>query len=304
MTYNISMKVGAVELPTPIIPASGVWPYESDFWCGEKIEGLGAICTKAISLRPREGNKGVRLWETPAGLLNSIGLQNIGVEKFIDLYREMMQNCELPVVSNVVMERVDETEKTLTMLQDSACIEVAELNISCPNVDGDGMAWGMEPSSAAKAVAAARKVWRGALWVKMTPQAPDISAVAKAIENEGADAIVVANTWLGMGMDLTKGKAVFDRIFAGLSGPAIFPLALRQVWQVADSVSVPIVGCGGVSSAEDCMAMILAGASAVEVGTAFFRDLKAGLTISSELAKYVEQYKATSLYDLVGKAKL
>ncbi|MGI6443105.1 MAG: dihydroorotate dehydrogenase [Synergistaceae bacterium] len=303
MTFDISVKVGDLNLSSPVIPASGVWPYDIDFWQGDKLSGIGAICTKAISFNPKEGNKGIRLWETPAGVLNSIGLQNIGVHAFVEQYRDMLHNCEVPVVANVVMEREEETAETLRILQDMGGIAVAELNISCPNVDGDGMAWGMEPCSAAKAVSSVRKAWNGNLWVKMTPQAADLSGVAKAIEDEGADALVVANTWLGMGMDLTKAKPAFDRVVAGLSGPAIFPLALRQVWQVSDAVDIPIVGCGGVTTAADCMSMILAGASAVEVGTGFFKDIKAGEGICSDLPKFMKRYESSSLNELVGKAK-
>lgn len=303
MDFNLSVKVGDLHFSSPIIPASGVWPYDDDFWCGEKLDGIGAICTKAISLNPKQGNQGVRLWETPAGVLNSIGLQNTGVQGFIDQNQERLFSCSVPVVANVVMEREEETVETLKRLQDVGGIAAVELNISCPNVDGDGMAWGMEACSAARAVASVRKTWRGPLWIKMTPQAVDSVGVAKAIESEGADALVVANTWLGMAMDMKTGKPAFDRVVAGLSGPAVFPLALRLVWQVADAVSIPIVGCGGVTTASDCVAMLLAGASAVEVGTAFFRDIKVGANICSDLSKFLELYKVSSLNEIVGMAK-
>lgn len=303
MGCDLSVKVGNLLFSSPVIPASGVWPYDDDFWCGEKLDGIGAICTKAISLNAKQGNKGVRLWETPAGILNSIGLQNIGVRGFIEEHLKKVLSCPVPVIANVVMEREEETAETLKHLQDAGGIAAAELNISCPNVDGDGMAWGIEACSAARAVASARKAWNGPLWIKMSPQAADSIGVAKAIESEGADALVVANTWLGMGMDMKTGKPAFDRVVAGLSGPAIFPLALRLVWQVAGAVSIPIVGCGGVTSASDCAAMLLAGASAVEVGTAFFREIKAGTDICSGLPKFIEQHRVSSLSEIIGMAK-
>ena len=303
MSIDMSMKIGKLELEWPVIPASGVWPYEEDFWKAERLAGIGAICTKAISLRPRSGNRGVRLWETPAGVLNSIGLQNVGAHGFVEKYAGLAKDCPVPVIANVVMESAEETAQTLGILQDTGVISAAELNISCPNVDGEGMAWGIDPSSAAIAVRAARKAWKGDLWIKMTPQTPCPEDVARAIEAEGADAIVTANTWLGMGMDMQRGKPAFDRVVAGLSGPAVFPLALRLVWQVCGAVRIPVIGCGGVATASDCAAMILAGASAVEVGTAFFRNLDAGREISEGLEKYVRQYSCSRLEEIKGLAR-
>lgn len=303
MIVDMRMKIGKMELEYPVIPASGVWPYEEDFWRAERLAGIGAICTKAISLRPRSGNRGIRLWETPAGVLNSIGLQNVGADGFVEKYAWLAKGCPVPVIANVVMESAEETAQTLGILQDTGVLAAAELNISCPNVDGDGMAWGIDPSSAAIAVRVARKAWKGDLWVKMTPQTPCPEDVARAIEAEGADAIVAANTWLGMGMDMQNGKPAFDRVVAGLSGPAIFPLALRLVWQVCGAVRIPVIGCGGVSSASDCAAMILAGASAVEVGTAFFRNLDAGKEICEDLEKYVNRYCCSSLEEIKGLAR-
>lgn len=303
MEIDLSVKIGTIVLSSPVITASGVWPYEKNFWCGEKLDSIGALCTKAISLNPRRGNNGIRLWETPAGILNSIGLQNSGVQSFIDRYHSMVVSCGKPVIANVVMESVQETEKTLKCLQDAGGIAAVELNISCPNVDGDGMAWGIEQRSAAIAVSSARKYWQGPLWVKMTPQAVDPVVIAKAIESEGADALVVANTWLGMAMNMSTGRPAFQRVVAGLSGPAIFPLSLRLVWQVCGAVSIPVVGCGGVTSASDCTAMLLAGASAVEVGTAFFRNVKAGVDICGGLPGFVRQYQASNLSEIIAKAR-
>ncbi|NLD05698.1 MAG: dihydroorotate dehydrogenase, partial [Synergistaceae bacterium] len=172
MKIDMKIKIGKIEIEWPVVPASGVWPYEEDFWRTERRCGIGAICTKAISFKPRSGNKGVRLWETPSGILNSIGLQNVGAKGFAEKYLQMAKTCPVPVIANVVMESIEETSETLRILQDTGVLAAAELNISCPNVDGDGMAWGIDPSSAAKAVRAARKAWEGELWVKMTPQTP------------------------------------------------------------------------------------------------------------------------------------
>lgn len=303
MTTDLSVKIGALKLKYPVIPASGVWPYSEEFWSGEKLEGIGALCTKAISLEPRRGNRGTRIWETPCGVLNSIGLQNCGVREFAEKYGALVGGCPVPVIANVVMERPHETRETLAALKDIPGIDVAELNISCPNVDGEGMAWGVECASAAEAVKAARAEWSGPLWVKMTPQAPDPAAVARAIEAEGADAIVCANTWLGMAIDMQSGKPAFDRVVAGLSGPAVFPLALRLLWQAAGAVKIPVIGCGGVASSEDCAAMIMAGASAVECGSAFFADIKAGAAISGGLPALMKRFGVKKLSELENYAR-
>lgn len=303
MSIDLSVKIGGLELSSPIVIASGVWPYEEDFWSAGKLDGIGAVCTKAISLTPRSGNSGVRVWETSAGMLNSIGLQNVGVESFIEKYLARVTECGKPAIANIVMESEEETAKTLLRLRDAGGMAAAELNISCPNTDGDGMAWGAECFNAARAVRAARAAWDGRLWVKMTPQSPDPVGVAKAIEAEGADALVVGNTWLGMAMDMARGKPAFERVFAGYSGPAVFPLALRLVWQICGAVKIPVVACGGVTTAADCAAMMLAGAAAVEVGTAFFRNIKAGAAICAELPEFVRRYGGERLTDIIGKAR-
>lgn len=303
MNIDLSVKIGELELCSPVVIASGVWPYEEEFWSAKKLEGVGAVCTKAISLNARSGNRGVRVWETTAGVLNSIGLQNAGVDGFLEKYHGRVTKCGKPVVANVVMEREPETADTLSKLREAGGLAAVELNISCPNVDGDGMAWGTDERSAAAAVRLARSVWKGPLWVKMTPQSPYPENVAKAIEAEGADALVAGNTWLGMSMDMERGKPAFDRVFAGYSGPAVFPLALRMVWQICGAVKIPVIGCGGVSTGQDCAAMLLAGAVAVEVGTAFFRNIGAGWEICKELPGLAERYGEKSLAGIIGKAR-
>lgn len=303
MSIDLSVKIGGLELESPVLIASGVWPYEEEFWSAGKLRGVGAVCTKAISLNARDGNSGVRVWETGAGMLNSIGLQNVGVDAFLEKYHARVTRCGTPAVANIVMEREHETRETLARLQDAGGMAAAELNISCPNADGDGMAWGTHECDAAQAVRSARSVWKGQLWVKMTPQSPDPAGVARAIEAEGADALVVGNTWLGMAMDMASGKPAFERVVAGYSGPAVFPLALRLVWQVCGAVKIPVVACGGVMTASDCAAMMLAGAAAVEVGTAFFRNIKTGADICAGLPEFVERYGGRRLTDIIGKAR-
>jgi dihydroorotate dehydrogenase (NAD+) catalytic subunit len=294
--------VGTLELTAPFIAASGVWPYDPRFWRGDFTSGLGAACTKAISRTPRPGNSGLRLWETPSGLLNSIGLQNEGVEGFLKRLGPIAWGERdgegIPVIANVVMETPEETQGTLDALRKvSGHLAAVELNISCPNADREGMAWGISPESAAEAARIAREVWKERLWVKMTPQTGDPEGVARALEQAGADVLVAGNTWLGMAMNLDTQKPVFERIFAGLSGPGIFPLALRWVWQVSHAVSIPVVGCGGVFDGSGAASMLLAGASAVELGTALFRNPNAPAEISAELKEYL-QGKGQTLSDL------
>jgi len=294
------VPLGGLNLESPVIIASGVWPYEAELWSPERLEGVGALCTKAVSLNGRAGNKGVRVWETPCGMLNSIGLQNGGVRSFLDDYLPLVRGASRPFLVNLVMESEREVRESIAALAEVHGIPAIELNISCPNVDGDGMAWGISAESAAKAVRIARSEWKGALWVKLTPQSPDLAGVAKAAEAEGADAIVCGNTWLGMAMDIKKKRPAFQRVVAGLSGPAVFPLALRTVWQVCGAVKIPVVGCGGVASWEDATEMLLAGAAAVEVGSALFTDFDLPRKIVAGLSAYLAEQKIDSVSGLTG----
>ena len=298
---DVSVNVGGLCLGSPVVIASGVWPYEPALWEQGRLEGVGGLCTKAVSLDPREGNRGVRVWETPCGMLNSIGLQNSGVRSFLKDSLPIVRKSGLPFLVNLVMESEREVRESLSILREAVeAIPAVELNISCPNVDGDGMAWGISPESTAKAVSIVRSEWSGPLWVKLTPQSPDFQGVAKAAEGEGADALVCGNTWLGMAMDVKKKRPVFQRVVAGLSGPAVFPLALRTVWQAAGAVSIPIVGCGGIASWEDAAAMVLAGASAVEVGSGMFTDFDLPRKITDGLAHFAAVERMKSFRELVG----
>ncbi|MBN1333636.1 MAG: dihydroorotate dehydrogenase [Synergistales bacterium] len=300
----LRVSCGGVELDSPIVVASGVWPFEKDFWQRDSFPGLGGICTKAVTLNRREGNPGTRIWETPAGLLNSIGLQNRGVEHFLERDLPVISEGGIPFIVNVAMENHDETSEVLRRLEDMRnMIPAVELNISCPNVSDGGMAWGRFAETSAQAVSMARKKWKGPLWVKLTPQAEDIAQVARAVEEEGADALVVGNTWLGMAIDIDTARPVFERAFAGLSGPGIFPLALRMVWEVCSAVTIPVIGCGGVTSYRDCLAMLMAGATAVEVGTVMFLDLQSGKSFSSGLEEYLLARGLDGMKDIIGKAR-
>lgn len=305
MTWSrLSDTLVGIPLKTPVIIASGVWPYDADLWDKNNLDGVGAICTKAVSNKSRRGNTGVRVWETSCGLLNSIGLQNTGVHDFLQNSLPMIRKGGMPFFVNVVMESIEETQETLKALAEhDDIIKGVELNISCPNVDGDGMAWGVSPESTAQAVAASRSVWQGSLLVKLTPQCHDPYGVALAAEASGADGLVVANTWLGMAIDINQCRPVFNRTFAGFSGPAVFPLALRLVWQVCEATSLPVIGCGGISTWQDALSMILAGASAIELGTAMFLHSDMPRSICKGLDAYLEGHKIDHIRELRGRAQ-
>lgn len=297
----LSVDVGGIHLDSPLIIASGTWPQDPAWWSLDKV---GAYCTKGITREPRSGNEGPRLYETPAGLLNSIGLENEGVEKWLRSTLPQLVKSGRKLIANVACESLDDLEGILELLRGHADeIAAVELNVSCPNVDCGGQMWGIDPQGVEEATSTARRLWEGPLWVKLTPQAPEIALTAKAAEKSGADAVVVANSWLGMAVDVENSIPVFRRVFAGLSGPAIFPLALRLVWQVAEAVSIPIIGCGGVSTWKEVLAMVLAGASAVELGTVLFRDLHAPSHLCEDLENFLIERKIAGLSDLVGAAR-
>ena len=303
-SVDLGVTLNGMALDSPLIAASGVWPMDPGLWPRESLSGLGAVCTKGITLGPRPGNSGTRLWETPSGLLNSIGLQNKGIEIFVKEELPLLASAGLPIVANLAPESLAEIEAMTGRLRDRAGLLAAlELNLSCPNVDKGGMAWGRSAQGVAQATEAARRGWPGRLWVKLTPQAKDFGATARAAQDSGADAVVAANTWLGLALDLERRRPVFERTVAGLSGPAIFPLALRLVWEAAGAVRIPVVASGGVTSWEDTAAMILAGAWAVEIGTGLMTDLGLAQGIVTGLKDYLRRQGLGSIQELRGAGR-
>ncbi len=300
----LAVTVDGLSLKVPVVIASGTWAYEESLWQDDLTRHVGAICSKAITKDPCPGNPGTRVWETPSGILNSIGLQNEGIDHFIDCRLEGLKKRGVPVMLNICMQSAEDLEYMMSRVAEvKNLVDGVELNISCPNTDHGCMSWGVDPHLTAMATEMARKKWDGPLWVKLTPQAPDIPAVARAAESSGASAIVASNTWLGMAIDTKCGKPVFARRVAGLSGPAIFPLALRAVWDAASAVKIPVIGCGGVMDGESALAMIMAGASAVEIGAALFSDFKALEKIHSGLLDAVSRWNVNNVAELVGKAR-
>ncbi|MCD6363099.1 MAG: dihydroorotate dehydrogenase [Synergistetes bacterium] len=295
----LGSSVGGVFLRTPVIISSGVWPHDPSFWKSPHADGAGAICTKGLTLAPRKGNPGIRLWETPCGLLNSIGLENPGIESFLENDLPALKERNVSLIVNIWAESEKEASIIFERLSHfEKLIDAVELNISCPNVRE------VKLNESKAIIHKARSLWKKALWIKISPQLSDPIREAKTAEEEGADAVVVANSWLGLAIDNEKQKPVFKRIFAGLSGPAIFPLTLRLVWEISNVVSIPVIGCGGISSPEQAISMLLAGAYAVEIGSATFMTKDLHLRIAQGIFEYIREKKLSHYQEIVGRAKV
>lgn len=305
MSFRLSTRVGGLELPSPVIAASGVLPHDPSIWSSPYVEGVGGICTKGITLLPRSGNRGIRIWETPCGVLNSIGLENPGIEAFLerDLPRLAEAKGGRRLIVNLAAESEEELRAALERLSRAQGVDVLELNLSCPNVERGGMLLGSSPEATGRMVALARSMWRGPLWVKLTPQAPDLEAVALSAQEAGADAVVALNTWLGAAVDVRGRRMVFERKVAGLSGPAVLPLTVRVVYQLCGLLDVPVIACGGIARAEDAISCLMAGARAVEVGSAILRDLGAASRISEGIGAFLDEEGFSSVEELVGLAR-
>jgi len=267
---DLSVTIAGVKFRNPVIAASGTFGYGREYGGLLDIAGLGGICTKGLTLNARPGNTGMRLHETPSGLMNSIGLENPGIPAFIEKELPFLRKLGPVVIANLSGGTVDEYVQGARLLA-GADVDMIELNISCPNVKAGGMAFGLEGESASEVT---RQVRRAApykpLMVKLSPNAPDLADVARCCAAAGADALSLVNTFKAMAIDIQKRKPVFENISAGLSGPAIRPIALRMVWELGESVKLPIVGMGGIASAGDALEFLLAGAAAVQAGSATF----------------------------------
>ena len=281
-----SVELSGVKLDNPVIPASGCFGFGYGMAEYYDINILGSISFKGTTLHPRFGNPLPRVAECEAGLINSVGLQNPGIEKVIsEELPKMRAAFRKPIIANISGFAIDEYVECCRQIDKEDQVEIIELNVSCPNVHGGGMSFGTQPESVAEVVKAVKKVITKPLYVKLTPNVTDIVSIAKSAVEAGADGLCLINTMLGMRIDLKTGKPVIANVMGGFSGPAIFPVALRMVWQVSHAVDVPIIGCGGVSTADDVKEMLLAGATAVEVGAANLRDPYACKRIIEDLYK-------------------
>jgi dihydroorotate dehydrogenase (NAD+) catalytic subunit len=292
-----------IRFKNPVIMASGTFGYGDEYADLTDVNALGGIVLKGLSLRPREGNPVPRLAETPSGMLNAIGLQNIGCERFIREKIQYLDKLDTVVIANIAGESVEENIGIVRMLDPVGAIDMFELNVSCPNVKQGGMAFGSDPVMLAEVVSGVRKATAKKLIVKLSPNVTDISAMAKIAEAEGADCISAVNTLLGMAIDIKKRKPVLANITGGLSGPAIRPIGVRAVWQITDAVKIPVIGMGGIMCVEDILEYIMAGASAVQVGTANFVNTDISLKLVRGLSSWLKKNKVNDITALTGCAK-
>ena len=302
-TKRTEVTLCGIRLDNPVIPASGTFGYGREFAELYDINMLGTFSFKGTTRQPRFGNPTPRIAETACGMLNAVGLQNPGVEKVISHELPRLRKVfHKPVMANVSGFSVEDYVYTCEKLDKEPQVGWLEVNISCPNVHGGGMSFGTDPKAAAEVTAAVKKVTAKPVIVKLSPNVTDIAAIAKACEDAGADGISLINTLLGMRIDLKTGRPLLANSTGGLSGPAIFPVAVRMVWQVAKAVKVPVVGMGGVSSAKDVIEMMMAGATAVEVGAANLADPFACKKIIEALPEEMDRLGIAKLTDIIGAA--
>lgn len=307
MTVNMAVELAprqpsGLRLKNPVMTASGTFGYGMEYAKLVDVNRLGAVVAKGVTLEPRVGNPYPRLAETPAGLLNSIGLENVGLEALLRDKAPIWATWEVPVLANVAGETVDEYARMAEALEGVPGIAGLELNISCPNVDAGGMAFGASPEIAAEVTSAVRSVCHQPLLVKLSPNVGDIAAVALAVEAAGADAVSLVNTFVGMSIDVKARRPFLPRGVGGLSGPAIRPLAVRMVYEVARVVSIPVVGIGGITCAEDALEFLMAGATAVQVGTASFVNPRTCLDVIEGLEAWLAQEGLQDIREIVGAA--
>ena len=300
---NTKVNLCGIEMDNPVIPASGTFGFGYEFAMNYDINLLGTFSFKGTTKEPRFGNPTPRIAETPCGMLNSVGLQNPGVDKVISEELPRLKACfKKPVMANVSGFSVEDYAYTCEKLDQESQIGWFEVNVSCPNVHGGGLAFGTDPKNVAAVTKAVKKVTTKPVIIKLSPNVTDITEIAKACESEGADGVSLINTLLGMRINLKTKKPILANKAGGFSGPAIKPVALRMVYQVYEAVKIPIVGMGGISTAEDVIEMMLAGATAVEVGSANLVDPFACKTIIKNLPMVMEKYKIDNLTDIIGGA--
>lgn len=298
---KLSVNLCGIELDNPVIPASGTFGYGYEFAELYDINCLGTFSFKGTTKDPRFGNPTPRIAECPMGMINAVGLQNPGVEKVIsEELPKLAKVFHKKVMANVSGFSVEDYAYTCEKLDREEQVGWLEVNVSCPNVHGGGMSFGTNPECAAEVVKAVKKVTKKPVIVKLTPNVTDIVSIAKACEDAGADGLSLINTMLGMRIDLKKRKPVIANVMGGYSGPAVFPVAVRMVYQVSNAVKIPVVGLGGVSSAEDVIEMMLAGATAVEVGSENLVNPFASRDIVRNLPEVMEKYKIDNLKDIIG----
>lgn len=299
---KLEVSIGNLTLRNPVLTASGTFGYGLEYDDFFDVAELGGICTKGLSLHPRPGNPPERICETPASMLNAIGLANVGVEAFCTDKLPTLRERNVTVIANIFASSTEDFVKIAERLEREAGVHALELNVSCPNVTHGGLEFGKDPKLCAAVTAAVKQVTKIPVWVKMSPEAGDIPAVARAVEAAGADAITAINTIRGMSIDVENQRLRLANRTGGFSGPALRPIALRIVWEIAGAVKIPVIGIGGIYTARDAIEFLMAGAAAIQVGTASFSDPCAAKNVLSGIRDYCEK-RNVSAAELIGRAR-
>lgn len=301
---DLRTSIGKLELANPVMTASGTFGYGTEFADFVDLDKLGGVIVKGTTLHHREGNPYPRMAETPSGMLNAVGLQNKGVDYFCEKIYPTIKDYKTNMIVNVSGSAIEDYVATAERINALENIPAIELNISCPNVKQGGMAFGVTAKGAEEVVSAVRKAYNKTLIVKLSPNVTDITEIARAAEAAGADSVSLINTMLGMAIDAERRRPVLSTITGGMSGPAVKPIALRMVWQVAKAVNIPVVGLGGITNATDAIEFLLAGASAIEVGTANFMDPAVTGKIVDGINEYLDRHGFASVKDIIGALEI
>ena len=296
----LAVEIAGLKMKNPVMTASGTFGYGEEYAPYLDLNMLGGIVVKGLSLKPRQGNPPPRIMETAGGMLNAVGLQNVGVDVFIEEKLPFLRNYDLAVIANIYGESYAEYAQVARKLSAAPGVHALEVNVSCPNVKKGGLSFGADPKAAAEVTRRVKAQTDLPVIVKLTPNVTDISVIACAVEKAGADAVSLINTLAGMSIDLRTRAPHLKNITGGLSGPAIKPVALRMVWQVAQRVSIPVIGVGGITTAQDALEFMVAGASAVQVGTANFINPRVTMEIVQGMCRFLRQNKIKNLSDIVG----
>lgn len=297
---DLSVNIGNLSLSNPVMTASGTFGYGKEFEDFVDLEKIGGIIVKGTTLHRREGNPYPRMAETPMGMLNAVGLQNKGVDYFIEQIYPQIKDIRTNMIVNVSGSAIEDYVQTAEKINELEAIPAIELNISCPNVKQGGMAFGVTAKGAGEVVKAVREVYKKTLIVKLSPNVTDITEIARAAEASGADSVSLINTLLGMAIDAEKRVPLLSTVTGGMSGAAVKPIALRMVWQVSKAVNIPVIGLGGIMNWKDAVEFLLAGASAIQIGTANFIDPAITVKVAEGINDYLDRHGFTSVKDIVG----
>jgi dihydroorotate dehydrogenase (NAD+) catalytic subunit len=301
---NLRVNIGGLEISNPVMTASGTFGYAKEYEAFVDLKRLGAIVVKGLSLEPSKGNPPQRIVETPCGMLNAIGLENVGLKAFAEEKAPFLKSLDTPVFVNIYGKSITEYAELAARLEDIDAVSGIEVNISCPNVKSGGIAFGAFPESTAEVVKAIRRRTSRPMMVKLSPNVTDITEIAKAAEGEGTDSISLINTITGMSINIETRRPMLANITGGLSGPAIKPVALRMVWQVVQTVNVPVIGIGGIMTAKDALEFLIAGATAVQVGTANFINPHATIDILHGIEAFLIQQHIEDIADIIGTLEI